>query len=313
MSGERNETKQILLYACSREIRREVEQLARPYGYHCREVAAFSEVRQDAKWQETVLILDASDYEIDYPKLIARIRRQVPQMGLMVLLPDDSAAYCNHMLDAGADIAFAAEELKRLLVECLDDLHEIRTDMDSQSESATSKKEEKQMTKKKGILQTPVSRRTFLKGSMAATAAVGAMSMFGCSTPADETTAGTTPAETIPETTPEAPATPVVEEQVYCGSCRGNCGGGCFLNIHVRDGKVVRTSARDLPDPQYNRICIKGLTLPYRIYNPDRLKYPLRRVGERGAGQWEQITWDEAIKEITDKWKGYHSELAPIL
>ena len=164
------------------------------------------------------------------------------------------------------------------------------------------------MTKKEGILQTPVSRRTFLKGSMAATAAVGAMSMFGCSQPAEQTTAGTTPAETIPPTTAEEPSKPVVEEQVYCGSCRGNCGGGCFLNIHVRDGKVVRTSARDLPDPQYNRICIKGLTLPHRIYHKDRLKYPLRRVGERGAGQWEQITWDEAIKEITDKWKGYHAE-----
>lgn len=166
------------------------------------------------------------------------------------------------------------------------------------------------MTKKNetGIFQKPVSRRTFLKGSMAATAAVGAMSLIGCQS-ADETTGETTPAETIPETTAEAPSvSPEIEEQVYCGSCRGNCGGGCFLNIHVRDGKVVRTSARDLPDPQYNRICIKGLTLPYRIYNSDRLKYPLRRVGERGAGQWEQITWDEAIQEITDKWKSYHAE-----
>ncbi|MBP3701575.1 MAG: molybdopterin-dependent oxidoreductase [Lachnospiraceae bacterium] len=143
---------------------------------------------------------------------------------------------------------------------------------------------------------------------MAATAAVGAMSMFGCSAPADETTAGTTPAETIPETTPEAPSKPVIEEQVYCGVCRGNCASGCLLNVHVRDGKVVRTSMREMPDERYNRICMKGLTQPYRMYNADRLKYPMRRVGERGEGKWEQITWDEAIKEITDKWKGYQAE-----
>ena len=164
------------------------------------------------------------------------------------------------------------------------------------------------MTKKEGILQTPVSRRTFLKGSMAATAAVGAMSMFGCAAPAEQTTEGTTPAETIPPTTEAAPSQPVVEEQVYCGVCRGNCAGGCFLNVHVRDGKVVRTSARDLPDTRYNRICIKGLTHSHRMYSSDRLKYPLRRVGERGAGQWEQISWDEAIKEISDKWKGYQAD-----
>ncbi len=308
MTGERDKTKQILVFSCSGEIVSEVEQLAEPYGYVCRQIAAVSELMDSMEERETVILLDASDFEVDYPQRIAQIHEQAPQAGVLALLPDDSMSYCKNMLESGADIAFATEELKRLLVECLGNLHEIHTDIDSYEESVTSKKEEKQMTKKNGILQTPISRRSFLKGSMAATAAVGAMSMFGCSAPVDETTAGTTPAETIPETTPEAPSVPVVEEQVYCGVCRGNCAAGCFLNVHVRDGKVVRTSMREMPDERYNRICIKGLTQPYRMYNPDRLKYPMRRVGERGAGQWEQITWDEAIKEITDKWKGYQAE-----
>ena len=147
------------------------------------------------------------------------------------------------------------------------------------------------MTKKDGIFGAPISRRSFLKGSLAAAAAMSASSAMAF---AEEQAAEATAA--------------AAQEQVFCGSCRGNCGGQCFLNIHVRDGKVVRTSARDLPDPAYNRICIKGLTQPYRIYGKDRLKYPLRRVGERGAGQWEQISWDEAITEITDKWKGYIAE-----
>ncbi len=299
------------LYDLSEEIGSEVYQLTAGHDYEVYMVRDLSQMGKGQETKEGILLLDASNYEEDYPEMIRRVREGWPEMKILVLLPDDSIIYCSHMLEAGADMAFPAEELGRLLLPCLRDLRQLRTFTGLPSEPATNTKEENQMTKKNetGIFQKPVSRRTFLKGSMAATAAAGALSLFGCSQPGDETTAGTTPAETIPETTPEAPVvTPVIEEQVYCGACRGNCAGGCFLNIHVRDGKVVRTSARDLPDPRYNRICIKGLTHMYRMYSPDRLKYPLRRVGERGAGQWEQISWDEAIKEISDKWKGYQAE-----
>lgn len=101
-----------------------------------------------------------------------------------------------------------------------------------------------------------------------------------------------------------------VQDEVYAGVCRGNCTGGCFLNVHVRDGKVVRTSMREMPDPQYNRICSKGLSHVQRIYNEHRIKYPMRRVEgtERGAGQWERISWDEAIDLIVDKWENLRKE-----
>lgn len=99
--------------------------------------------------------------------------------------------------------------------------------------------------------------------------------------------------------------------EIYSGVCRGNCDCGCLLNVHVRDGQVVRTSARDLPDPSYNRICSKGLTQPARMYSANRLQYPMRRVGERGEGKFERISWDEAIEEITSKWQGYIDEFGP--
>lgn len=92
-------------------------------------------------------------------------------------------------------------------------------------------------------------------------------------------------------------------EEVFPGVCHGFCGNGCFLNVHVKDGIVTRTSARDLPDPDYNRICHKGYTSAMRIYSPERVLHPMRRVGERGGDQWEQITWDEAIQEIAAKYK----------
>jgi len=71
---------------------------------------------------------------------------------------------------------------------------------------------------------------------------------------------------------------------------------------HVRDGKLVKVEPADYPDPRYNnRICLKGLTAVERVYHPDRLKYPLRRAGERGGGKWERVSWDDALNSIAEK------------
>ncbi len=103
-------------------------------------------------------------------------------------------------------------------------------------------------------------------------------------------------------------------EQVFSGACRGNCCGGCALDLTVRDGHLVHTYFHELPDAEYNkRICLRGLSHAQRIYSKDRLLYPLRRVEgtERGAGEWERISWDEAIDEICAKWKAYREEYGP--
>ena len=139
------------------------------------------------------------------------------------------------------------------------------------------------------------SRRSFIKGAAALTAA-GAL--VGCSPQA----------KNLEEKDPKKEAP---EEQVFAGACRGNCAGGCFLNVHVRDGQVVRTTARDMPDTRYNRICARGLTHVGRIYSAERLHYPMKRVGERGEGNFERISWDEAIDTIVEKWKGYTDEFGP--
>lgn len=104
------------------------------------------------------------------------------------------------------------------------------------------------------------------------------------------------------------------EEQVFSGACRGNCCGGCALDLFVRDGKLVRTYFHELPDEEYNhRICLRGLSHIQRIYDDNRLKYPLKRVEgtERGEGQWERITWDEAFDTIVEKWTAYREEFGP--
>jgi molybdopterin-containing oxidoreductase family molybdopterin binding subunit len=69
----------------------------------------------------------------------------------------------------------------------------------------------------------------------------------------------------------------------------------------VVDGKLVKTAPRLLPYPPYQRICLRGLSHAQWVYNPDRLKYPMKRVGKRGEGKWKRISWDEAIDEIAAK------------
>lgn len=138
-------------------------------------------------------------------------------------------------------------------------------------------------------------RRSFIKGAAALTA-TGAL--VGCS-PQAKNLEETDKKQEAPET------------QLYPGVCRGNCGGGCFLNVHVRDGQVVRTSARDMPNTEYNRICPRGLTHVGRMYSSERVLYPMKRVGERGSSDFERISWDEALDTIAEKWKGYREEFGP--
>lgn len=151
-------------------------------------------------------------------------------------------------------------------------------------------------TKTGTITNKSFGRRAFLKGS-AATLGLAALTGAGCA-PKEELVEETAPVE--------AP-----EEQLYQGLCRGNCGGGCRMNVHVRDGKVVKTSVvKDENDPMEELICPRGLSHAQRIYAPERLQYPMRRVEgtDRGAGEWERLSWDEAIEYIASQWKTFIEE-----
>lgn len=109
--------------------------------------------------------------------------------------------------------------------------------------------------------------------------------------------------------TPSAPAE--APERLVRTFCRPNCFGGCPIYAHVRDGKVVKTSFAPLPDPQYNRVCLRGLSQPQQMYSERRLLHPKKRVGERGSGQWEEITWDEAIATVVEKFQAVRDEHGP--
>jgi len=77
----------------------------------------------------------------------------------------------------------------------------------------------------------------------------------------------------------------------------------CAIKTIVKDGKIVRTEKPDYTGPEAKEgyICQKGITSCRHPYLPDRLLYPLKRVGERGSGKWERISWDQAMDEIGAK------------
>lgn len=86
---------------------------------------------------------------------------------------------------------------------------------------------------------------------------------------------------------------PSPERTTRISTCSANCGGSCLLHLEVDGGRVTRVR----PDERYTP-CLKGLAQHEKIHHPDRLRYPLRRVGERGSGRFERISWDAALDEI---------------
>jgi len=82
--------------------------------------------------------------------------------------------------------------------------------------------------------------------------------------------------------------------------CCHDCGGRCVLKAHVKDEKIIRIETDNGEEPQL-RACLRGRAYRQRVYSPDRLKYPLRRTGERGEGKFERISWDEALDTVSSQ------------
>src|SRR3954467_13224394 len=82
-----------------------------------------------------------------------------------------------------------------------------------------------------------------------------------------------------------------------------NCGGRCAFKCTVRDGKLAKIEPNTWTDKRFSTVCLKGLSEIERIYSPDRLQTPLKRVGERGEGKFVPISWDEALTTIANKIK----------
>jgi len=83
---------------------------------------------------------------------------------------------------------------------------------------------------------------------------------------------------------------------VNTGCCH-DCGGRCVLKAHVKNGKIIRFETDNGEEPQI-RACMRGRAYRQRVYSKDRLRYPLRRIGKRGEGKFERISWEDALNEV---------------
>ena len=99
-------------------------------------------------------------------------------------------------------------------------------------------------------------------------------------------------------------------KQEYKAACRG-CHGGCMYLLTVEDGRVVKAR----PDPagplNRGRGCVKGMSIVEQMYHPDRLTAPRKRIGPKGSGQWQDITWEEALDQIAGKFRTVMQESGP--
>jgi anaerobic selenocysteine-containing dehydrogenase len=98
------------------------------------------------------------------------------------------------------------------------------------------------------------------------------------------------------------------EQQAISGLC-GICPAGCGLKIYLEDGRISRVAP--LKGHPLGICCPRGAHSAEIVYSPDRLLYPLKRVGPRGEGQFERVSWDEALDTIAAQLKQIAGEYGP--
>ncbi len=146
------------------------------------------------------------------------------------------------------------------------------------------------MSKTQNILSRLFTRRDFMKTSAVASGTVAAVSAIS-----------------LPFNTVAKPSSASnVDESIHYSACLVNCGSRCPLKVHVKEGVAVKISPEDgINESVFGqhqiRPCLRGRSAHLRTYNPDRLKYPMKRVGKRGEGKFKRISWDEATTLVASE------------
>jgi anaerobic selenocysteine-containing dehydrogenase len=79
------------------------------------------------------------------------------------------------------------------------------------------------------------------------------------------------------------------------------CSTVCGIIGHVKDGRIIKVEGNPNDPNSQGRLCARGQAALNHQYHPERLLYPLRRVGPRGGGRWRRISWEEAYSELSER------------
>ena len=101
------------------------------------------------------------------------------------------------------------------------------------------------------------------------------------------------------------------ESQFFHGGCPHDCPDTCSMVYEVADGKLKGVKGNADHPMTRGGLCVKLKDYEKRHYHPDRLLYPMKRVGPKGEKQFERITWDEALDTIVEKWQQIIKEDGP--
>ncbi|WP_018213014.1 molybdopterin-dependent oxidoreductase [Desulfitobacterium hafniense] len=89
------------------------------------------------------------------------------------------------------------------------------------------------------------------------------------------------------------------------------CHNSCGVLLYTKDGKLEKVEGDPLNPFNNGKLCMRCLNLVEAVDHPDRLKYPMKRVGQRGENKWQRISWDEAYEIICEKVNYYKKNFGP--
>lgn len=104
---------------------------------------------------------------------------------------------------------------------------------------------------------------------------------------------------------------PVDGVQTYHGGCPHDCPDTCSMVFEVQEGKLIGVKGNPEHPMTRGGLCVKLKDYEKRHYHPDRLLYPMKRVGPKGSKEFQRISWDEALDTIVDRWQAIIAEHGP--
>ena len=100
--------------------------------------------------------------------------------------------------------------------------------------------------------------------------------------------------------------TGIVLKNSFCDICAP--GPHCGVTCYVKDGTILKVEGTDAHPTNYGKLCARGLAARDYVYRSDRIKTPLRRTGKKGSGEFEAISWEEALSEIAARLNQFKTE-----